>query len=253
MTDTKPDTIELSRIAFKAPPIWKQDVGLWFLQVELSFRTAGITQSETKFHHIVASLDLDVLSCARDLVQSPPAVDPYSALKERICQQFAQSENSRIRALLESSELGDLRPSQLLERMKNLADGKVPDEFLKTLWMRRLPLSIQQILSISKDTLSDLAHIADKINEVSGMVPQVTAVSSEEQTLHDMRNRISVLESSVARLKWQKGQKERGGRSRSRSATQESNGRKHKYCWYHFKFKEKASKCVKPCDFSLNK
>ncbi|XP_035233535.1 uncharacterized protein LOC118205352, partial [Stegodyphus dumicola] len=51
--------------------------------------------------------------------------------------------------------------------MRNLAAGKVPDEFLKNLWMQRLPLDIRSILSVSSDDLSKLSTMAHKIWELN--------------------------------------------------------------------------------------
>ncbi|GBO13358.1 hypothetical protein AVEN_73556-1 [Araneus ventricosus] len=49
--------------------------------------------------------------------------------------------------------------------MKELNNGRVTDEVLKTLFLQRLPLSKQQILSDSEDDLESLVHIADKFGE----------------------------------------------------------------------------------------
>ena len=52
--------------------------------------------------------------------------------------------------------------------MQILAENKISEEVLKQLWLQRLPIHMYQILSISKDKLSDLSQIADTICEVSG-------------------------------------------------------------------------------------
>ncbi|GFV68681.1 hypothetical protein TNCV_2170521 [Trichonephila clavipes] len=40
------------------------------------------------------------------------------------------------------------------------------DDFLKTLWLQQLPSEMQSILSVSSQTLQNLAKLADKIAEV---------------------------------------------------------------------------------------
>ncbi|GFY40222.1 transposon Tf2-6 polyprotein [Trichonephila inaurata madagascariensis] len=60
-------------------------------------------------------------------------------------------------------ELGDRHPSDLLRQMKSLAGSSISDELIKSLWLQRLPQQTQAILSISKDSLNNIAEMADKI------------------------------------------------------------------------------------------
>jgi hypothetical protein len=251
--------LELSRVSFRAPSIWKSDVDLWFLQIESNFKIAGITDPKTQFHCVVTALDVEVLSYVSDLIIAPVTDDSYNQLKTRICQQFSLSETSRLRVLLQELTLGDKRPSQLLHEMHTLAGKKISDEVLKTLWLQRLPIHTQQILSVSKDTLPDLAEMADKITEVTGHTPTISEVSRNETiSLQSLQSQISTLTVAVDRLSRyreknfnKKGRVRSNSRSRERSSGDGTPKRKP-YCWYHFKFGRKASKCIKPCDWSEN-
>ncbi|GFY60779.1 uncharacterized protein TNIN_107321 [Trichonephila inaurata madagascariensis] len=60
-------------------------------------------------------------------------------------------------------ELGDRRLSDLLRQMKSLAGSSISDELIKSLWLQRLPQQTQAILSIIKDSLNNIAEMADKI------------------------------------------------------------------------------------------
>ncbi|GBN09929.1 hypothetical protein AVEN_118085-1 [Araneus ventricosus] len=62
--------------------------------------------------------------------------------------------------------------------MRNLAPVKMEDDILQTLWLQRLPANLQQILSVCKASLDELAQIADKIHEVSGCNLTVARVES---------------------------------------------------------------------------
>ncbi|GBM27056.1 hypothetical protein AVEN_256973-2 [Araneus ventricosus] len=77
--------------------------------------------------------------------------------------------------------------------MRNSAAGNIVDDVLKSIWMQRLPTSIQQILSVSKDSLDGLAQIADKVNEVSSFRPEVNAVVSENSELQSLREEVANL------------------------------------------------------------
>ncbi|GFR04195.1 hypothetical protein TNCT_588411 [Trichonephila clavata] len=50
--------------------------------------------------------------------------------------------------------LGDRRSSQLLQKMHTLDGKKITEEGLKVLWLQRLPVSMQQILSVSSEDLT---------------------------------------------------------------------------------------------------
>lgn len=64
-------------------------------------------------------------------------------------------------------ELGDKKPSQLLLEMKDLAGEAVTDEFMKSLFIQRMPNTVRPVLSISTDDLQAIAKMADKMLEAS--------------------------------------------------------------------------------------
>ncbi|GBL77730.1 hypothetical protein AVEN_152946-1 [Araneus ventricosus] len=156
---------QLSRIAFKAPVFWEHDAELWFFQVESQFAIAGISNDSTKFHAVVAALNSNVLSCVRDIVRNPALENAYIALKDRVLQHSAQSSSARLNLLLKDLQFGDKRPSYLLSEMRNLAPAKMEDDILQTLWLQRLPANPQQILSVCKASLDELAQIGNQSNQ----------------------------------------------------------------------------------------
>ncbi|GBM07679.1 hypothetical protein AVEN_228178-1 [Araneus ventricosus] len=165
MTKTEEDsTPELGRVAFKAPPFWKSNPELWFLQPESQFVTAEISQECTKFHCVVSILDCDVLTCVSSLIQKPPTDNHYTQLKDQIIGRYADSEDARLKAFLQDLQLGDNTPSQLMMRMKKLNNGSISEDVMKTLFLQTLPLSMQQIF-VCDEGLEKLAQIADKIGE----------------------------------------------------------------------------------------
>lgn len=247
---------ELSRVACKAPPFWEANPELWFLQLESQFILADVKVDDTKFHIVISALDSKILSYVSDIISKPPSVNKYDTLKARIVQHFSQSQSAKLRALLQDLQLGDRRPSQLLQEMKNLASGGIGDDVLKSLWINRLPTATQQILAVSNDSLDGLAMIADKINEVSHFDPVVNTVITDSSSIQSLKNEIAELRAEfrrTSRPRFRRCSSDRQWNNfRKRSPSQKHEFQTHKICWYHKRFAKKALKCVKPCNFQEN-
>lgn len=248
---------EISRIAVKAPPFWRANPALWFAQIESQFITSKITADATKFHCVVAAIESDVLAQASDIVLNPPEANMYGTLKDRLIEQFSESQNRKLNRVIQELELGDRKPSQLLREMKNLAEGKLSEEVLKSLWLQRLPTNVQTVLAISNESIDKLAAIADKILEMTASRSSMLAVESKAEALPSESNRdddrLQRLEKQILAL----GNKiERLGRARSRSPSPYARSRSQSgarygrtICWYHSRFGTRANRCVQPCNF----
>lgn len=161
------ETSQLARVAVKPPPFWRNDPALWFIQLDAQFKLGGIVADETQFYTTISALDTEVLQSVREIVLKPPEGGKYSALKEKLISVYSESENSKLKQLLQDLQLGDMRPSQLLSKMTDLAGGNLKDNVLQSLWLSRLPGNIQAILAASNEQLSQLAVMADKIHELA--------------------------------------------------------------------------------------
>lgn len=83
---------------------------------------------------------------------------------DALCVMYAVSEE---RERLTKFELEGRKPSQLFRAMKLKESSKVADSILKSLWLQRLPASLQAILSIAEATdFSRMSQITDRIREV---------------------------------------------------------------------------------------
>lgn len=252
-------TAQVAKLGVKLPPLWKSNIKLWFAQAESNFELSGITVDSTKYNNIVAAIDPETLSAVSDILLNPPSHDKYKTLKDRLIQEFSESENKQIRKLLSELQLGDEKPSHLLRKMQQLAKDSITDEFLKSLWFQRLPSDMQSILAVSSESLENLAKMADKIAEVRSDSSSVYAIGEPSRgksalTADSPLNDISALRAEIAAL----SQKvERMSRSRSRD---KSRGRYFKsphrqfgsgeFCFYHQRFGKKARKCQEPCKYS---
>ncbi|GFX44924.1 retrovirus-related Pol polyprotein from transposon 17.6 [Trichonephila clavipes] len=181
----------LERVSVKVPPFWRPNPEIWFSQMESQFVLAGITTEITTFHHVVSALQPEELGIVGDILLNLPAVKPYAALRARLCSQYAESEEQRLRGLISGMQLGDRKPSRLLLEMRSLADSRILEELLKSLFLQRLPTHVQQILAISNDQLDKLAEMADGIMAVANPTPSVHVIDAEKQDLQTMLLEIS--------------------------------------------------------------
>ncbi|GBM42285.1 Transposon Ty3-I Gag-Pol polyprotein [Araneus ventricosus] len=137
--------------------------------------------------------------------------------------------------------------------MQELNEGLVDDAFLKNLWLNRLPVNIRTILSISSESLSKLAEMADRMHEYN--LRKVAAVKASKpeyctSELREMKLQISELSKQIETLNARFASfdaKKRHSRSCS-----ESRERNNRLCFYHYKFGDIAHKGIKPCSFQNN-
>lgn len=249
---------ELARITTKIPPFWTKNPALWFAQMDSQFINKGVTSEKTKYHTIVSTIESEIAAQVSDIILNPPPDAPYTALKERLLERFADSEEKRLKKLLSEVELGDRLPSHLLREMKELAGTKVNDDLMKSLWLQRLPQQTQAILSVSSELLSKQAAMADKIYQVADRPNEACSIasSSSSGTIQNLRQEVSVLTRKIEQLMQSNGRN--GSRSSSRQRSQSrsrarsrsaSQAKQYDTCWYHYKFKEQAKKCNAPCKF----
>ncbi|XP_059222283.1 uncharacterized protein LOC106091158 [Stomoxys calcitrans] len=209
--------VEVSRVSVKISPFWRNSPALWFKQVESQFITSGITSDSTKFHTIVGSIDASVLSEVSNLILNPPETNMYETLKKSLQDRSMDSEEKRLKRLLREMELGDKKPSTLLREMICLDSGEVSDELLKSLWMQRLPKQTQAILSISSESLSNLAAMADKISDTVESW-DVSAISSRNPTEStQIRDLTAKIEEITKKIEALTNQLRRRSKSRGRS------------------------------------
>lgn len=236
---------EVSRIGIKPPVFCQDQPDLYFIQMDSQFAVAGITADQTKYHHVISSLDAKYLLHISDIIRNPPENGKYDAVKKALIDEFADSGQKKVRKLIKDIELGDLKPSQLLKRMKDLANCKIDDDVLKSLWIERLPESIRLVITIVDDDSSQMALQADKMMEVQ-QFSGVSAVQSKNPLLAE----IEALRKEIAVLKAGNNSKQKENQpNRSRSRSRSKSKVRFPFCRYHYRFGDKARKCVEPCQY----
>lgn len=251
---TPPADTSIQRVGVKATPFWRANPKLWFFHLESQFKLAGITDSVTQFHHLVASMQPEELAIAGDIITEQPSDQPYEKLKTRLISQYSMSEDQCIRELISGLQLGDKKPSRLLLEMRSKAGNQVKDDLLKTLFLQRLPTHVQQILAISNDPLDKLAEMADGIIAANGPSPMVQNINSGND---EIKSLILALSTRLEKLEVQGNNRPSRSKSRDRFRQFRRDKSKEKkdsqnLCWYHATFADKAHKCRKPCSWEGN-
>lgn len=240
----------------KIPPFWSGNPALWFAQVEAAFALNHINGDISRYRHVITQLDSRTLPAIADIITNPPAADKYLAIKTRIMSSFAESSETKLRKLLRGLDPSNEKPSLLLQRIRNLAEGQVGDALLRTLFVEQLPEYVRGILAISGDiNLTTLAQQADKVMEATQSSSVAAIQQPKQEQQHSVAavsqdNVMSEVLAAVAALAKEVKALKSDVRSRSRSSSRprnNSNNSSGNLCFYHAKFGDDARKCVQPC------
>ncbi|XP_018403547.1 PREDICTED: uncharacterized protein LOC108780366 [Cyphomyrmex costatus] len=181
--DLSAETQQTSRITLRIPPFWPEEPELWFAQLEGQFELAKITGDHERYLHALSRMEPGQAKEVKDIIVSPPSGQKYEALKAALIQRLTDSQENRIRKLIETEEMGDRKPSQFLRHLSTLAGTIVSERLLRTLWLGRLPTYIQAILATrAEDPLNNVADHADRIHEIGNKAVVLAAAAPTPPT-----------------------------------------------------------------------
>jgi hypothetical protein len=258
----------------KLPEFWVKDPLLWFRQCESAFRRSSIVSSGVKFDHVVMKLPHDVSLSCRSLLLSIKFEDKdaYEQLKEHLCRSFGRTKWQLAFSLLDSPQLGDRRPSQLLQDLRALLPhGELEGTLFQSIFLKRLPDAMSN--HILAANIDEMAILADRLHDKPS---HITAVSNEDDTqrVHALNDRTRPRDSRSPDRRPQQGTyRGRGGGARGSGkrggttskadgkgkfnrdhtpARQWVKGAQADWCSYHQYYGEKAINCLPGCNFSGN-
>lgn len=249
--DEKPEVcLSAISLANKIPDFWVDQPRVWFIRTEAILAPQKMGE-DTKFNIIVSKLTKEAIQQVTDLLMNPPERNKYETLKTRLLQIYEESENRQIQKLIGEMELGEQKPSQLLHRMRDLARGKIPDETLRILWQGHLPQAARAVLAVTETMeLENLSAVADKIVETTrpAQVTEVAQVSTSQfDKIIAEINKINLRLNNLDRGRSRSVQRS-DNRNTSRARSNSRNPRSPDWlCFYHYRFRDRATKCVKPC------
>lgn len=275
-----------STVRLRMPQIVRDNIELWFLQLDHWFTVNRITSDGTRFSTVIAALDANLLQQIYETVRNPPPppASKYEAIKSAVIRNFTESEQRRAQQFVSGLQLGDKKPSHLLNELRRIGGETQDEKLLKVLWMNRLPIQVQTCLAAITQPLNALAELADSVMETfrvgesnnihavnfgastsagiaaasSSPATNNVAKSNDSDGLSKLTAQIEKLAQEIARMKSDQRRSRSTGRSRSttreRSATpappngNPDDGR----CWYHQTYGSEAKRCREPCTGSKN-
>lgn len=129
----------------KLPDFWTDEPDLWFLHVKAGFRNSQVTQSQTKFDHVIQKLPQNIMVYVHGLIMNSAwsSSAPYEDLKSKLVSSYTLSCWQRVNKLIHHPALGKRRPTAFMDAMLALLpEDEVPGSLFLGLFLERLPVEM---------------------------------------------------------------------------------------------------------------
>ena len=232
----------IAPVGIKLPEFWTDDPESWFISIESQFRKARITVSHTKYDHTLGKLPKELIAAVKDIIRgiNDTTTDPYEQLKNRLVKSFRPSKWQKIFSLLHHPDIGDRRPSHLMDAMVALLpEGEATGLIFQGLFLERLPQDMRDHLTTKEFTSVRLmADYADQLwdGRQGRTVSAVISAVNNERPASSMRRRHN----------------SPGHQRRGCTATPGPSSGSDGLCFFHGRFGLNAHKCEQPCSWSGN-
>ncbi|GFO14027.1 Gag Pol protein [Plakobranchus ocellatus] len=122
--------MDVDSVALKLPTFWVSSPLAWFAQAEVQFELRKISQDDTRYYHVVASLDTNTANRTLPITTASPPTEKCKAIKDFLTSAYGLSDEERATALLSVIGLGDNKPSELMDNMLSLLGQHQPCFFI---------------------------------------------------------------------------------------------------------------------------
>jgi hypothetical protein len=216
------------------------------------FRICNISQSSTKYDHLLSALSTEVCSNINNSLEkiNENAADAYEQLKALLVSRYTKDRWARAFELLKFPEIGDMKPSDMIRQMKALlpTDSR-PCTYFMALFLLRLPSDMIDHL-IDKDfkDCTKMAEYADLLysrRRSNTMAAINTKYEAAINAISGSRNR----EFSPHDRRRERHLPSCPGRSRRKTPglyKEDSD-----ICYYHTTYGDQARKCKPWCQWIL--
>jgi len=226
-----------------------EDADAWFLLAESQFGIRGVTSEETRFWHLVTSLDSATAGRLAQHVNKADQTKKYSVAKAWLLKEFAIPRWKRAERVLAKTELGDQKPSQLVDWIRSMLDDDGPEMLATHIVWRCLPSDVQQALRSSKfDTMEELGALADEVMKNPVHSGPVCSVSYADSSSFPVDPEDAMV-NRVEQHQRQSHQKQKQHYNPPPRADNWSQGTSSRICRFHRRFGDRARNCSPPCSF----
>jgi len=243
----------------KLSPFWPSKARAWFTHAEADFDTFYVYQSRARFNLVLKVLPEEALERIAAIVEHPDQLaDPYLALKTRLLEVYQMDPWESSSKLLHFRELGDWKPSQMMDAMLNLYQ---PNHLFKAIFLARIPADMRDHVQREAERLEprELAAYADTIwqarnanrSDVLAALPAAQQHVQAGDVVEDLSEAVAALnvgkgrsQHPPAKKKW--GKRPPAARQGGGGNSKQQGGKGGVVCWRHLKFKENAWGCEDP-------
>ena len=151
----------LYSVAIKAPQFMESAAAGWFAILEAQFHLRNISQSSTKFYHVLAALPPDVVA---NLNAKTLDDKDYNELKKAVVSNYEKTKPELFEKLITNTKLTG-RPSLYLQELLTIASKVgVGEELVKHRFIQSLPSTIAPVIAAQHDLpLVRLGNMADEL------------------------------------------------------------------------------------------
>lgn len=115
------------------PTMVRDNIELWFIQIDHWFTVNRITSDSTRFSTVAAAFDSSLLQQIYETIRNPPAAGKYEAIKNAVIRNFTESEQRSAQQFVSGLQLGDKKPSHLLNDLLRIGGENQDERFVKVL------------------------------------------------------------------------------------------------------------------------
>jgi hypothetical protein len=151
---------QVAHVAFMIPDFWPHDPNAWFRKMESKFRICNITQSSTKYDHLLSALPNSNVSDS--LVEiDENAANAYKQLMSR----YTKDRWARAFELHKFPEIGYMKLSEMMRQMKALLPtDSTHGTYFMAAFLLRLPADmIDHIISKDFKDCTKMSAYADML------------------------------------------------------------------------------------------
>ncbi|XP_017477961.1 PREDICTED: uncharacterized protein LOC108367777 [Rhagoletis zephyria] len=224
----------------------EENIEAYFYSLEFWFEASLISSDVRKFNIVLASVPPKKLMELKPIIETAPPNGKYAYIREKLIDNFTDSQQRRLQRVVKDMALGDRRPSDIYKEMKRVAGNTLSDSIIHDLWLRRLPPYVQAAAIAANVAVAEKLKIADLIIESIDLHNNLVHSISSNGEVANFRQEVTELTRNMQKLLKVKAR----SRSRLKSCTVHVRGTSNgETSWYHKKFGDNATKCREPCSY----